>query len=135
MSNIPGLGGLSLNRAALPTPNPMPSRQNIHSIASVSQVKARRMSNMPASAAEFIKQGWVGCDKTHKQLIYGVDMKSGHVLVKDDARKVLGTYAPGTTKSQIQSSMQDPHSQLYGKGRNTTQTTAHARLFYTRCTQ
>jgi hypothetical protein len=71
----------------------------------------------PSSADSLIiNQGWVGCLKTHKQLIMRWDGNKGLVLVMDDAGTVLGTYAQGTTKEQIADTMANPNSPLYMKG-------------------
>jgi hypothetical protein len=91
MSNIPGLEGLAPKRTA-----------------------------QASKPIEFKKLGWVGCEKTHKQLIYGTDTHTLQVLVKDDSGKVLGRYSPGTTKLQIADTMANPDSTLYNKGSNLT---------------
>jgi hypothetical protein len=70
----------------------------------------------PTNLADFVKQGWVGNEQTGKQLIYGTDMRTGNVLVKNDGGETLGTYAPGTTKRQIADTMGNPNSVLYMRG-------------------
>ncbi len=66
--------------------------------------------------AQIVKQGWVGCEKTQKQLIMGWDGKTGQTVVMDDAGTVLGRYDQGVTKAQIADTMANPNSQLYMKG-------------------
>jgi hypothetical protein len=72
--------------------------------------------SISSKAADFVKMGWVGNGQTGKQLIYGTDMRNGSVVVKTDAGKVLGTYAPGTTKAQLSDTMGNHASNLYMKG-------------------
>jgi hypothetical protein len=63
-----------------------------------------------------VKQGWVGNEQTRKQLIYGTDMRTGNVLVKNDGGETLCAYATGTTKRQIADTMGHLSSVLYMQG-------------------
>jgi hypothetical protein len=77
---------------------------------------SQSLATLSSTPADFIKQGWVGCETTHKQLIYGTIGRDGPVQVRNDAGKVLATYDAGTTKDQIAWTMANANSLLYNQG-------------------
>ena len=63
----------------------------------------------------FVSSGWVGSLVTNRQLDYGTNSE-GLVIVRGAIGETLATYKEGTTKEQIQDTMNNPASLLYKKG-------------------